>query len=227
MITVALTGSIAVGKSYVLERLGALGCYTMDADEIARDLMRPCQPAYHEIVREFGREIVAEDGVLDRARLGSLVFADGEKRERLNRIVHPRVRDEIRRRVGEIAPRDPHAIIVIAAALVIEAGARGDFDALVVVHCDRETQIARLMLRDGLSREQAMARIAAQLSSEEKLRYADYAIDTSGSLDETRAQVEALYQWLQERAGMLAPGLRGSLESSPHREDRTNHADRN
>lgn len=227
MLTVGLTGSIAVGKSYVLGQLGALGCYTMDADEIARDLMRPCRPAYHEIVREFGTEIVAGDGTLDRARLGSLVFADREKRERLNRIVHPRVRDEIRRRVGEIAARDPRAIIVIATALVIEAGARGDFDALVVVHCDRETQIARLMLRDGLSREQALARIAAQLSSEEKLRYADYAVDTSGSLDETRAQVEALYHWLREREGTLAPELRGSLESSPHREDRTNHADRN
>ncbi|HXF06168.1 MAG TPA: dephospho-CoA kinase, partial [Blastocatellia bacterium] len=190
MLTVALTGSIAVGKSYVLEQLGALGCYTMDADEIARDLMRPCQPAYHEIVREFGTGIVAGDGTLDRARLATLVFADGERRERLNRIVHPRVREEIRRRVGEIAARDPQAIIVIAAALVIEAGVQGDFDALVVVHCDREAQIARLMLRDGLSREEALARIAAQLSSEEKLRYADYAIDTSGSLDDTGAQVE-------------------------------------
>ncbi len=226
MITVALTGSIAVGKSYVLERLRELGCYTLDADEIAHALMRPCEPAYHEIVQEFGPGIVAGDGTIDRSRLGALAFADAEKRERLNRIVHPRVREDVRRRIAAIAALDPQAIVVVAAALIIEANARTDFDLVVVVYCDRETQIRRLMTRDGISREAALIKIAAQLSSEEKRRYADYEIDTSGGFDQTRAQVDALYGRLRERAQALARPPTRSLESPPLPEDGTDHANR-
>jgi dephospho-CoA kinase len=197
MMKVALTGSIAVGKSTVLTLFRELGCHTMEADEIAHDVMRPCRPAYHDVVRAFGPEILAEDGTIHRGRLGALVFHDAARREQVNRLVHPHVLREMERRIAELERQDPEGILIVAAALIIEAGVQGRFDRVIVVYCDEREQIARLMRREGLTREEALARIRAQLPSSEKRRYADFEIDTSGPVERTRAQVEAIYRRLR------------------------------
>lgn len=196
MLKVGLTGSIAVGKSFVLSVLGELGCATFDADKIAHSVMEPGRPAYEDIVREFGREILAEDGSIDRVKLGAIVFADEARRTRLNQIVHPRVIEEQNRLLGEVEASRPDGIAVMDAALIIESGGYKRFDKLIVAFCDRETQIERLTRRNGITREDAELRIAAQMSSEEKRRYADYEIETSGSYDQTRARVTEVFNHL-------------------------------
>jgi dephospho-CoA kinase len=198
MLKVALTGSIAVGKNYVLSVLAELGCHPIDADQVAHEVTKPGRPAYHEVVQTFGSGILGEGGAIDRARLGALVFDDPVARARLNQIVHPRVIEEINRMIGEIERQDPDGIIMVAAALIVESGAYKTFDKVIVVTCDEETQITRLMGRDAITREAAMKKMEAQLSSADKRRYADYEVDTSGSFDETRAQVEAVYRRLKE-----------------------------
>ncbi|HVG20107.1 MAG TPA: dephospho-CoA kinase [Blastocatellia bacterium] len=200
MLKVGLTGSIAVGKSCVLSILRELGCVTFDADRIAHSVMGPGRMAYEDIVREFGRAVLAADGSIDRAKLGAIVFADAARRERLNRIVHPRVIEEQDRLLGEAETADPDAIAVVDAALMIESGGYKRFDKLVVVYCDRETQIERLMRRNQITPEDAERRVAAQMPSEEKRRYADYEVNTSGTMEETRKRVIEVYGELQRAA---------------------------
>lgn len=201
MLKVGLTGSIAVGKSFVASVFRELGCFVFDADQIARSVVEPGRPAYDEIVREFGREILAPDGSIDRSKLASIVFADREKRMRLNEIVHPRVIEEQDRLLRELQATNPDAIAIVDAALMIESGGYKRFDKLIVVFCDREEQIKRLMNRNHISREEAERRIAAQMSSEEKRRFADYEIDTSGTFEQTRQRVIEVYnQLLMDRA---------------------------
>ena len=197
MLKVGLTGSIAVGKSYVLSVFGELGCETFDADKIAHAMMEPGRPAHQDIVREFGKEVLADDGSVDRAKLGAIVFADEARRKRLNEIVHPRVIEEQNRLLAEVEARNPDGIVIVDAALMIESGGYKRFDKLIVVFCDRETQVERLMRRNSITREDAERRIAAQMSSEEKRRYADYEIDTSGPFEETRKQVVEVYDDLR------------------------------
>ena len=197
MLKVGLTGGIATGKSYVVSVLRELGCEVIDADAVAHQVMEPGQIAYQEIVAHFGREILAPDQKIDRAKLGAIVFADAEQRQRLNAIVHPRVFAAQAQWMAGIADRHPEAIVIIEAALMIETGSYKRFDKLVVVYCEPELQLARLMERNQLPREQAQARIAAQLPSAEKLKYADYKIDTSLSFEDTRRQVQALYAQLR------------------------------
>jgi dephospho-CoA kinase len=189
MLKVGLTGSIAVGKSYVLSVLAQLGCATFDADKIAHLVMEPGRPAYNDVRREFGDGVLASDGSIDRQALGTIVFADEARRRRLNEIVHPRVIEEQNRLLGDAEARNPNGIAVIDAALMIESGGYKRFDKLIVVYCDRETQIRRLMRRAGIAREAAEQRLAAQMSSEDKLRYADYRINTEGTFEETRRLV--------------------------------------
>ncbi|HZS09241.1 MAG TPA: dephospho-CoA kinase [Blastocatellia bacterium] len=200
MIKVGLTGGIATGKSFVSSVLRELGCAVADADAIAHQVIASGQPAYEEITREFGPDVpglVAETGAIDRAKLGAFVFNRPERLKRLNEIVHPRVFAGQERWIAEVAARDPEAVIVIDAALLIETGAYQRFDKVIVVYCDPELQIGRLMARNILSREAAQARISSQMPSAEKLRYADYSINTSGGFDETRRQVEAVYAELE------------------------------
>jgi len=197
MLKVGLTGSIAVGKSYVVSVLAELGCATFDADKLAHSVMEPGREAYKDIVSEFGSEILREDGAIDRTKLGPIVFADTEKRKRLNEIVHPRVIEEQNRLLAEAEAADPDGIAVIDAALMIESGGYKRFDKLIVVFCDRETQIERLMERNKITREDAEQRVAAQMSSEEKRRYADYEINTSGTFEDTRERVIAVHNELR------------------------------
>jgi len=196
MLKVGLTGSIAVGKSFVLSVLRELGCATFDADKIAHSVMEQGRPAYEDIVREFGRGVLSEDGSIDRAKLGAIVFADEARRKRLNEIVHPRVIEEQDCLLRDVEKANPLDIAVMDAALIIESGGYKRFDKLIVAFCDREIQIERLMRRNGITREDAERRIAAQMSSDEKRRYADYEIDTSGSFDQTRQQVTNMFNEL-------------------------------
>ena len=200
MLKVGLTGSIAVGKSVVVSMLEEFGCVTFDADRIAHSVMEPGRPAYEDVVREFGTGVIAADGAIDRAKLGAIVFADAARRQRLNEIVHPRVIEAQNRLLAEAEATDPTGIAIVDAALMIESGGYKRFDKLIVVFCDRETQVARLMKRNRISREDAELRIAAQMSSEEKRKYADYEIDTSGTLAETRSRVQEVYSQLLERS---------------------------
>ncbi len=193
MLKVGLTGGIATGKSYVVAVLRELGCEVSDADTLAHQAVEPGKPAYHDIVNEFGPGVLNEDGTLNRAALGALVFADAAKRERLNAIVHPRVYEAQAAWLAAVAARNPQAIAVLDAALIIETGSYKRFDKVVVVWCEPLLQLERLMARNNLPRAQAEARIAAQMLSAEKLKYADFAINTSLGFEDTRRQVEELY----------------------------------
>jgi dephospho-CoA kinase len=196
MLKVGLTGSIAVGKSYVVSVLAELGCVTFDADQVAHSVMEPGRPAYADIAREFGGGVFARDRSIDRQKLGAVVFADESRRLRLNEIVHPRVIEEQNRLLQEAEAKNPDAIAVIDAALMIESGGYKRFDKVIVAYCDRQTQIDRLMKRNQITRDDAERRLAAQMTSEEKLRYADYQVNTAGTFEETRQRVIEVYNEL-------------------------------
>jgi dephospho-CoA kinase len=200
MLRVGLTGSIAVGKSYVTSVFEDLGCRVLDADQTAREVVEPGSPGLRAVVDSFGRDILNDNGTLNRVRLGELIFADPQQRQRLNAILHPFIiarQDEIMR---EWEALDPQGIGIIDAALMIESGGYKRFDKLIVVHCRPEVQLERLMLRTDLSREQAQQRIASQMSQEEKQRYADYLIDTSDGFEVTRLRVVEVFNQLQQLA---------------------------
>ena len=199
MLRVGLTGGIGCGKSTVAAMMRALGCHVIEADPLAHKLIEPGQPAFQEVVRAFGADILHPDGHVDRGRLGAIVFADVDKLLRLNAIVHPRVLKELERLFSEYAATNPHGVAVIEAALLIEAGYVKHLDRLVVAWCKPEQQMERLLAR-GMSREQIEQRLAAQLPLEEKRRRADDVVDCSVSLDETRAQVERLVGKLKQLA---------------------------
>lgn len=201
MLKIGLTGGIATGKSHVLSRLRESGCETMDADLAAHRLIEPGQPAFQEIVDHFGPKVLDSAGRIDRARLGAIVFSDEGQRAKLNSIVHPRVFAAQEKWFAELEGRDPDAIVVVDAALMIETGSYRRYDKVIVVYCREELQLQRLMARSNLTREEAMARISAQMTSAEKLKYADYRIDTSDGFEETNLQVESLYSELRRLAG--------------------------
>jgi dephospho-CoA kinase len=198
MLRVGLTGSIAVGKSFVLGVLRELGARTIDADQIARECVEPGGAGLAAVVNEFGEGVLKGDGTLDRAKLGAIVFADDAKRQKLNSILHPFIivrQDEI---LQQWENETPDAIAIIDAALMIESGGFKRFDKLIVVHCQPEIQIQRLMKRNNLSREEAALRVKSQMAQEEKMKYADYLIDTSGEFENTRTQVEAVWRKLRD-----------------------------
>ena len=193
MLKVGLTGSIAVGKSFVLGVLAELGCRVLNADVTAREVVAPESPGLRAAVDAFGKEILLPDGGLDRAKLGSLIFADEQKRLRLNSILHPFIIAKQDEQMREWESEDPKGIAVIDAALMIESGGYRRFDRLIVVHCRPEVQLQRLISRDGLDREQAEQRIAAQMPQEEKKKFADFLIDTSDGFESAREQTEAVF----------------------------------
>ncbi len=200
MLKVGLTGSIAVGKSHALSILRELGCHTIDADQIARQVVTPGSSGLKAIVDHFGTEVLSSNGTLDRQKLGAIVFEDEQKRALLNSILHPLIIAAQDEQVRKLEQDDPKGIVVIDAALMIESGGYRRLDKLIVVHCRPEIQLQRLMKRDGLSRDDAENRIAAQMPQEEKKRFADFLIATSGTFEETRAQVEDVYRQLRALA---------------------------
>lgn len=196
MLRVGLTGSIGVGKSFVASVFVELGCHVLDADQTAREVVMPGTAGLKALTEAFGEEILNPDGTLNRKHLGGVVFADDAQRQRLNHILHPFIivrQDEI---MNGWEATDPQGIGIIDAALMIESGGYKRFDKLIVVHCRPEVQLERLMLRDNLSREEALRRINSQMSQEEKQRFADYLIDTSDGFDLTRARTIEVYNQL-------------------------------
>jgi len=191
MLRLGLTGGIASGKSAVAAMLRDIGFAVLDADSLAHQLIEPGQPAYGEILREFGPLITDAHGRIDRARLAALVFADRAKLDRLNAIVHPRVAEVVLRQLDEWARQGMRDATFVEAALLIESGIHKHLDGLVIAWCRPEQQLERLIAR-GLSESEARRRIDAQMPVEEKLRFATEKIDCSESLEQTRQQVAAL-----------------------------------
>lgn len=197
MLKVGLTGSIAVGKSFVLGVLARLGCHVLDADATAREVVEPGTPGLNAVVKSFGKEVLNEDGTLDRAKLGAMVFKDQAQRLQLNSILHPFIITAQDEQMRAWEREDPDGVAVVDAALMVESGGYRRFDKVIVVYCRPEVQFQRLMTRDGLSREEAEQRVAAQMAQEEKKKYADFLIDTSEGVDSTRKQTEAVFQQLR------------------------------
>src|SRR6266849_4917175 len=191
MLRLGLTGGIASGKSAVAAMLRETGFAVLDADSLAHKLIEPGQPAYDEALQEFGRAALAGDGRVDRTKLSAIVFNDRAKLDRLNAIVHPRVAEVVFRQFEEWQRGGMRDAAFVEAALLIESGIHKNLDGLVVAWCEPQQQLERLIAR-GLSEPEARRRIAAQLTVEEKLLLATERIDCSGSLEETRRQVEAL-----------------------------------
>ena len=187
---VALTGGIATGKSYVTLRLLRAGVPVVDADVAARHAVAPGSPGLAAVVDRFGGDVLTADRRLDRAKLGALVFADPRARRDLEAIIHPLVRAQFEQFFDRLPPDTPFAVADIP--LLYETGREADFDVVVVVAATPDTQIARVMARDGLSREDAERRLAAQWPIDKKVALADEVIRTDGTFDETDAQVDAL-----------------------------------
>jgi dephospho-CoA kinase len=197
MLRVGLTGGLASGKSFVAEQLAQLGCFVIHADKLGHDVLLPGGEAYAPAVAEFGLEILDAKGLIDRRRLAAIVFNDPERLAHLNSIVHPLVRDRIHALIDDFARREPNGIAVVEAAILIETGAYKDYDRLIVAVCTEQEQLERAMRRDGLTREEALARLGRQLALSEKIKYADYVIDTSGTKQRTIEQTRAVYESLR------------------------------
>jgi dephospho-CoA kinase len=196
MLRVALTGGIASGKSLVAAELAARGAVIIDADVLAREVVEPGTPALAAILDRFGPQVL-HDGRLDRSRLGAIVFADPVARRDLEQIVHPAVRA----RAAELERNaDPDAVVVHVIPLLVETGQQRDFDVVVTVDVDHEIQIQRLLVRNGFSRAEAEARIAAQANSEERRTAADVVVNNNGNLDDLREQITALWDVLTSAA---------------------------
>ena len=196
MLRVGLTGSIGVGKSFVSGLLAELGCQVLDADLTAREVVAPGSPGLRAVADAFGQEIIRGDGTLNRERLGALAFAQEDKRVLLNSILHPYIISRQDEQMREWEARDPKGIAVVDAALMIESGVYKRFDKLIVVHCAAAEQLRRLMIRNKLTRDLAEQRIHTQMPQEEKMKLADYLIDTSGGFEATRKRTEEVYEAL-------------------------------
>lgn len=203
MLLLALTGGIASGKSVVASRLAELGAVHVDADRLAREVVEPGTPGLAAIAREFGVGMIAADGSLDRAALGAVVFSDPARLARLNAITHPEVRRLARRRFEAAAAADPDAVVVYDVPLFIEAGRAAEeaFDLVVVTDAPASVRLDRMVRLRGMTLEDAEQRLAAQASDAERLAVADAVIDTGGSLERTRDQVDIL--WRRIAAGQL------------------------
>lgn len=192
---IGVTGGIASGKSSVSRMLKNLGARVVDADVLARRVVEPGKPAYRDIVKTFGKQVLKSDGTLDRKRLGRIVFSDGHKLQQLNEITHPRIASAAKREIAR-HKRLKAPLVVYDAALMVEKGWHRDLDGLVVVSVPERVQLQRLMQRDGLGRSAAKKRIRSQLPQSAKLKVADHVIDNSGTLHQTQQQVKRLWQGL-------------------------------
>lgn len=197
MLRVGLTGGLASGKSCVGRSLAAMGCLLIQADELGRQVQEPGGEAYPAIVNEFGPEILTPEGLIDRRRLGAIVFQDPERLKRLNALVHPHVHDRQRRIEADYALTHPRGIAVTEAAILIETGSYRDYDRLIVATCPPDEQVQRAMARDHLTREEVLDRMRRQMPLEEKIKFADYVIDTSGTREQTLEQTRTVFESLK------------------------------
>jgi len=206
VLVVGLTGGIASGKSTVARLLEELGSAVIDFDFLARQVVRPGERAWSEIVKYFGEGILLENEELDRKKISEIVFLDPEKRKRLEEVTHPAIGKEFVRQVYNIASRENNAIIQAVIPLLIECGMQELFHAVTVVYIPREKQIQRLIKRDGITIEKAGNILKAQMPIDEKIGYADFVINNSGTVEETRIQVKNLWDNLLELSKNLWPG---------------------
>ena len=198
MLRIGLTGGLATGKSHVRVRVATIGLPTIDADTIAREVVRPGEPAWRDIRQRFSNDIWKTDGSLNRAALASIIFSDEAARKDLEDILHPRVYSVIRNWLNELALARIHRAAVAEIPLLYETGHDDDFDKVIVVECEAKTQLQRVMARDGLSKEDAQQRIAIQLPTAQKAAKADIVISTDGTLEETDAQIDRFVQELDQ-----------------------------
>lgn len=198
MLQVGLTGGSGCGKTAAAAVLKELGAFIIDADEIARRCLQPGHPAFRETVDAFGSGILLPDGTIDRKALAHIIFSDPEQKKRLEGILHPRIVEAETREVERIQARPESSIVVTDAALLVETGAYRRYDLLIVVHSRRETQMKRLKEK-GLDSSEAELRLKGQLSSEEKIRVADFSIDTDRPKESTRRELESIYLRLTEK----------------------------
>ena len=191
-----LTGGVACGKSTVARYFQDLGAHIIDADRLGHELIEPGHAAYEEILERFGKEILDPGGRIDRKKLGPKVFADPQQLRQLNAILHPRIIARGQELAAEHQRRNPHSVVIFDAALIFESGLDDTLRKVMVAWCHPQQQVERLMAKTGISREEAEQRIKAQMPVEEKRRRADYLIDCSGTLEQSRAQAKAIYQEL-------------------------------
>ena len=197
MLKVGLTGGLASGKSFVGRALADLGCLLIQADALGRQVLEQGGETYEAVVATFGKDILDPDGAINRRRLAAIVFSDPEQLGKLNALVHPRVKERERDLVAEFAGEHPRGIAVTEAAILVETGSYKDYDRLIVAVCRPEQQIERSMERDGVSREEVLNRLRRQMPLEDKVKYADFVIDTSGSKENTLQQVRVVYEALR------------------------------
>lgn len=200
MLKVGLTGGLASGKSFVAGVFRACGARVVEADKIGHAVLLPNGEAYSEVVAEFGEGILRPDGEIDRKALGAIVFGDPERLERLNDLVHPHVFRRQEEFFESSAAEDPAAVAVVEAAILIETGGRERYDRIVLAYCPPEVQVERFIAREGGTEEQARARMARQMPLNEKIPFADYLIDTSGSKADTESRARAVYAKLKAEA---------------------------
>jgi dephospho-CoA kinase len=195
---IGLTGGIATGKSTVCAILENAGAVIIDADRIARNLVKKNLPAYRQIVDTFGESILLPDGEINRTALGDLIFNDPRKKQLLNKIIHPQVGKETHRQLKHIEKSNPHALVILDIPLLLESGMHKDLSEVIVVYTPEHIQIKRLMVRDHISQKNALARIRSQMPIEKKKKLATIVIDNSGPLEHTRKQTLEIFQRLKE-----------------------------
>ena len=197
MLKVGLTGGLACGKSFVGEALAGMGCLLIQADELGHEVLAPGGEAYQGVRNEFGREILAVDGTIDRRALAARVFDHADRLARLNALVHPAVIRREEEIAAAFAAREPKGIAVVEAAILIETGSYQRFDKLILVTCSEEQQFERAMRREGAVESDVRARLSRQMPVAEKRKFADFVIDTSGTQEETLRQTRAVYEALR------------------------------
>ena len=197
MLVVGLTGGVASGKTTVSQILRQEGAILIDADQIARKLVQPRTPTWSELIRVFGKEILEADESINRKKLAAMVFSNHQKRRLLEEILHLQIRNEIDRRVEEIRKKDPEAVVVVDAALLVETGAYRRMDKLIVVTATEAQQIERLRKRTGAAQEEAKGIISSQMALEAKVNVADFIIRNEGTLEETSKKAKEIFQELK------------------------------
>ena len=197
MTIAGLTGGLACGKSFVAAAFQDLGCHIIEADALGHEVLRPEGEAYAAVIAQFGRSILDDQGSIDRPKLAALVFRDTAALEKLNAIVHPAVQQRAARQFREIGARDPHAIVIYVAAILIESGGYKTCDKLIVVSCTRQQQVERAMHRHDANMADVLARLERQMPVEKKLEFADYVIDTTGTKEDTLRQTKIVFEDLR------------------------------
>jgi dephospho-CoA kinase len=197
-VILGVTGGVATGKTTACRILEELGARTIDFDVLSRVVVEPGKAAWKELVAFFGEQVLLDDKTVDRRKLSEIVFRDPEKRKKLEGFIHPRIYEEFSRRVKEYATEDPEVIIQVAVPLLIEVNLQYLFHKILLIYIPAEMQIERLMERDHISREMAAKILSSQLPIEEKRSYADFIVDNSGSLEETKIQVRDIWEKLKE-----------------------------